>query len=623
MILHRNIDLRKIFTPTLFVNDILLGQNCVLPLYFRGMMFRVVIGLVFLWFVSLRSASAQAPALKCLAVNASGNVQLTWQPPSDSCGAFSSYYIYFAPVSTGPYILIDSVLNFNTTTYTHTGAGADLNSAFYYVSANSGCSAVISDTLQSIFLSVGNTAGGSTNMSWNLLHTPSVPTSTDMMQIFREDGSGSLVVIDSAFQISTYADPFTTCSDSINYQILVSDSSGCVSTSNIAVLEPDNIDPAPVFIDSVSVDPVTGFATIGWQASTSLDVIRYIIFVANPFGGWDSVGESVGINNTFFLDITSFPDTQSAVYDVIAVDACGNKSPSTLGHSLMILTDTLDTCKGKVLLEWTPYNSWPTGGASYDIFISENGGNFILDSSVTGTQYVQEKIKRGVIYCYFIRAHELLGPSTSSTSIICGFGLSTDTTDRESLVLEVEAQDSVKNMLRWNEIPIWASLVATYDIYRSVDGGAFALIASVPFGTISYVDLLDPLLDFVDGDGVFSYYVMPVKSDPDLYGCLNMSNIASVEQFPKYVIANSFTPNGDGRNDVFLPFKMFVREEGYLLIIYNRWGQKIFETTDISQGWDGTNNGFVAQNDAYVYYVNFMIREGIIVQKAGTVLLLR
>ncbi|MBL4754833.1 MAG: gliding motility-associated C-terminal domain-containing protein [Flavobacteriales bacterium] len=623
MSLQRNIDLWKIFTSALFVSGILTGRNSIVTLYFRGMLGRVVIGLCVVALVSMRPANAQAPALKCLSVNTSGNVQLTWQPPLDSCGVFSNYYIYFAPVASGPYVLIDSVFNFNTTTYTHTGAGADLNAAFYFVSANSGCISAISDTLQSIFLSVGNTAGGSTNMSWNLLHTPSVPTSTDMIRIFREDGLGVLAIIDSAFQISTYADPFTTCTDSIDYQIMVSDSSGCVSRSNIAILEPDDIPPAQVFIDSVSVDPLTGFATIGWQASTSLDVIRYIIFVANPFGGWDSVGGSIGINNTFFLDIASFPDTLSALYDVIAVDACGNKSLSTLGHSLMMLIDTLDTCKGEVLLEWTPYTSWPTGGASYDVFISEDGGAFILDTSVTDTYYEQKGIKRGVTYCYFIRAKELNGPNTSSTSIICGFGLSTDTADQASLVLEVEAQDSVKNLLTWNEIPEWAGLVATYDIYRSFDDGPFVLIASVSFDTTFYVDFLDPLSAFIEGEGNFSYYVIPVKSDPNLYGCLNISNVASVEQFPRYVVANTFTPNGDGRNDVFLPIRVFIQTEDYLLIIYNRWGQKIFETTDITQGWDGTNNGFVAQNDAYVYFVNFKIRGGVPIQKAGTVLLLR
>jgi gliding motility-associated-like protein len=59
------------------------------------------------------------------------------------------------------------------------------------------------------------------------------------------------------------------------------------------------------------------------------------------------------------------------------------------------------------------------------------------------------------------------------------------------------------------------------------------------------------------------------------------------------------------------------------LIIFNRWGQNIFETNDMNEGWDGTVKGFVVQNDAYVFYVNFTIRDGIPVQKAGTVLLIR
>ena len=55
----------------------------------------------------------------------------------------------------------------------------------------------------------------------------------------------------------------------------------------------------------------------------------------------------------------------------------------------------------------------------------------------------------------------------------------------------------------------------------------------------------------------------------------------------KLNVPNSFTPNGDGLNDVFLP--IFNAESGvkeYKFEVYNRWGQLVFETGDLTTGWD-------------------------------------
>lgn len=69
---------------------------------------------------------------------------------------------------------------------------------------------------------------------------------------------------------------------------------------------------------------------------------------------------------------------------------------------------------------------------------------------------------------------------------------------------------------------------------------------------------------------------------------------------PFVFIPNAFTPNGDGINDV-----VFVRSEileDFVFMIYNRWGQKLFETTDQKVGWDGTFEGKPCQAGAYDYY---------------------
>ncbi|PBQ34713.1 hypothetical protein CNR22_24030 [Sphingobacteriaceae bacterium] len=71
-------------------------------------------------------------------------------------------------------------------------------------------------------------------------------------------------------------------------------------------------------------------------------------------------------------------------------------------------------------------------------------------------------------------------------------------------------------------------------------------------------------------------------------GCKD-STIRSICVFEgfNFYMPNAFTPNNDGINDVFLPKGTGWLYENYSLNIYNRWGHKIFSTTDVYKGWDG------------------------------------
>ncbi|MBL4657861.1 MAG: hypothetical protein JKX73_07655, partial [Flavobacteriales bacterium] len=291
--------------------------------------------------------------MRCLAVDGAGSVQVTWTPASDSCGVFFKYYIYFASNLGGTYNLIDSLSNWSNTTYNHVAANANVSSGFYYIEASSGCAYAISDTLETIFFSVGNTATGTANLQWNPLHIPAIPTNTDMYLIFREDtATGFLQLVDSVYQITAFADLYTNCDvDSIAYQIGIVDSSGCMSTSNIAMLEPDILPPPLVVIDSASVDPVTGQIIIGWS-STALDVEGYVISVYNTLNlGWDPVDTVFGTSSyTDLVGLLSITDSIS----VFAYDSCGRKGSFAAGHSVMQLSADLDTCAGEATLKWTP-----------------------------------------------------------------------------------------------------------------------------------------------------------------------------------------------------------------------------------------------------------------------------
>jgi len=68
-------------------------------------------------------------------------------------------------------------------------------------------------------------------------------------------------------------------------------------------------------------------------------------------------------------------------------------------------------------------------------------------------------------------------------------------------------------------------------------------------------------------------------------------------------IPKAFTPNGDGKNDFFV-ISGYNRCLLYHVDIFNRWGQKVFETSDISVPWDGTFNGKLVEEGTYVYIIS-------------------
>ena len=86
-------------------------------------------------------------------------------------------------------------------------------------------------------------------------------------------------------------------------------------------------------------------------------------------------------------------------------------------------------------------------------------------------------------------------------------------------------------------------------------------------------------------------------------------------------LPKAFTPNGDGENDLYLIEADHVAEVDFK--IFNRWGNLVFSTQDLSEGWDGRHNGKLQNPDTYSYYISAVSNHGYKFEKKGTFLLLR
>ncbi|TWI84509.1 right-handed parallel beta-helix repeat-containing protein [Chitinophaga japonensis] len=86
-------------------------------------------------------------------------------------------------------------------------------------------------------------------------------------------------------------------------------------------------------------------------------------------------------------------------------------------------------------------------------------------------------------------------------------------------------------------------------------------------------------------------------------------------------IPNAFSPNGDGLNDELRVYGYIIRDIHFM--IFNQWGEKVFETNTQSRGWDGMYKGKAQPSGVYIYVCRLQLADGTVVEKKGAVNLIR
>ncbi|MFM7671206.1 MAG: gliding motility-associated C-terminal domain-containing protein [Bacteroidota bacterium] len=86
-------------------------------------------------------------------------------------------------------------------------------------------------------------------------------------------------------------------------------------------------------------------------------------------------------------------------------------------------------------------------------------------------------------------------------------------------------------------------------------------------------------------------------------------------------VPNTFTPNGDGRNDLLKVYGNYLASMEFR--IFNQWGELIFFTTDITKGWDGTHKGQAQPMGVYAYTLKVVLQDNTVKVKTGSVNLIR
>jgi hypothetical protein len=356
--------------------------------------------------------------------DASGDLSFDWIAPVDTGIKFDYYVIYHATSPNGPFNAIDTVYNYLTTMYTHSGQTGTSN--YYFVRTAGGCSLISepSDTVALVLMTL--TPWPAVNSSVAILnwtsHT-SKPNTNTYYQIWRRvyQSGQPWALIDSTTNLA-YNDSIDICSDDLEYEIRIRGK--CFSTSDHAIFS-DQTNNEIIVIDSVTVSGNT--AVLNWEATTQGDIVSYLVMWFDPSLGAYVAIDTVPVGTAMpYVWQNTIADQRSERYVVVSLDSCGNQSSelNSVPHESIHLTVTPNACEGFTRLRWNEYLTF--GGTEYDVLVDikdDNGNQLatgaLLSANGTNLTYTHNTLISGYEYCYYIRAKDSTGLRTSTSNVIC------------------------------------------------------------------------------------------------------------------------------------------------------------------------------------------------------------
>jgi len=159
-------------------------------------------------------------------------------------------------------------------------------------------------------------------------------------------------------------------------------------------------------------------------------------------------------------------------------------------------------------------------------------------------------------------------------------------------------------------------IVKGEQIFFAAQGGT--QYSWAPSTNLNDTAIYNPVGTYPD-TGHFAYIVHIVSS----YGCAGYDTIlVVVVANSELVVPTGFTPNGDGLNDYFKPIAIGYRSLKYFRV-FDRWGERVFNTTSLEEGWDGTFNNKKCDMGTYFWEIGFTDRFGKDGFQKGDVTLIR
>jgi gliding motility-associated-like protein len=145
-------------------------------------------------------------------------------------------------------------------------------------------------------------------------------------------------------------------------------------------------------------------------------------------------------------------------------------------------------------------------------------------------------------------------------------------------------------------------IMANDPIVQFINLSAFADSNFWDFGDFNFSTDFSPTHLYPEEAGIYSVTLFAFND----YCIDSLTQLIEVTNKPIYYVPNSFTPNNDGVNDLFLPIIYSGFDDRfYSFTIFNRWGDLLFETQNYLDGWDGSYLGMPVGAGLYHYAISF------------------
>jgi len=372
--------------------------------------------------------------------------------------------------------------------------------------------------------------------------------------------------------------------------------------------------PVMTHVSNDSTDLNSGSVFTAWSKPTELDQLQfpgpylYKLYRNPPQSGEQIlVFTGIGLNDTLYTDneVNVNQINGQLTYTVLLEsETVGEIGYSKPAASIFVQLTGTDQ---EIKLNWNPEVPW----------INDSFEIFRLDPAAQEFQFVGSSLTnsfndKGLIneqtYCYYIRSFGsysvpgIINPLINYSQISCG--QASDDVPPCPPQLEVTTDcEIIANQLHWsNPYDSCSNDIDRYYIYYTPSATQpFALIDSVIGAEI--LNYLHHSLEYVAG----CYYIKAKDKNGNISLSSNISCV-NYDACPVYELPNFFSPNNDLINDYFVPLNYpssnpRANVDRVEMIIFNRWGNKMFETSDPLINWDGKNqqNGKECADGVYLY----------------------
>ncbi len=237
----------------------------------------------------------------------------------------------------------------------------------------------------------------------------------------------------------------------------------------------------------------------------------------------------------------------------------------------------------------------------YNVRRSINTGNFQVIQNVPTLSISDNQNPEENNLCYRVDYTEACGNESPAGITAC--------------VIQLSAEMGSDNIatLSWTAYNGWADGVLEYRLQKFNAQGQFLRSFTISAGTSFRDEINDPFNQKV---------IYVVTAIPNTSGLSNaVSNSVTILKEPNIYFPSAFTPNEDNLNDVFRVFGQYVNT--FRIKIFNRWGELVYTSNRINEGWDGNFKGKPQPEGTYAFVCELTDEDGRNFTRAGSVVLFR